>query len=66
MVVPSKGQGVQEHTSKFWKQAIRMGIFLEELRVLVKYLGGLFSHIRRQVPHLSMKSIDGGQEGCLY
>jgi hypothetical protein len=40
-----QGQGVQEYISEFKKQAIMMGIFLEEMGVVLKYLGGLFSHI---------------------
>jgi hypothetical protein len=47
MAVPSakQGQGVQEDMSEFQKETIRLGISLEEIGVLVKYLGGLFSHI---------------------
>ena len=40
-----QGQGVQEYTLEFRKQAILMGISLEEPRVVVKYLVRLFGHI---------------------
>jgi len=40
---------VQDYTSKFRKQAIRLGIYLEDPRVVVKYLGGLFNDIQRQL-----------------
>jgi hypothetical protein len=40
-----QGQGVQEYTFEFRRQAIRLGISLEDLGVVTKYLGGSFSHI---------------------
>jgi hypothetical protein len=36
---------VEEYTFEFRRQAIRLGISSEELRVVMKYLGGLFIHI---------------------
>lgn len=42
----------------FHDQAIRMGISLEEVGLVLKYIGGLFSHIQRQLLLLSVKSND--------
>jgi hypothetical protein len=38
-------QGVNEYTYEFRKKNIRLGVSLDELGVVVKYLGGIFSHI---------------------
>jgi len=43
-----------------------LGISLEELGVVVKYLGGLFNHIQRQSQLLSVKSIDEARKISLY
>ena len=43
-----------------------MGIYFEEQRVVVKYLGGLFGHILRQLQLLSVKSIDEESRKALY
>jgi len=40
-----EGQGVQEYNYEFRRKTIRLGVSLEELGVVMKYLGGLFSHI---------------------
>jgi hypothetical protein len=44
-LLQEQGQGVQEYTYEFRRQAIWLGISLEEPGVVMKYLGGLFSHI---------------------
>jgi hypothetical protein len=61
-----QGQGVQEYTSEFRRQAIRLGISLEEPGVVMKYLGGLFIHIRRQLQLHGVKIIDEASKKALY
>jgi hypothetical protein len=61
-----QGQGVQEYTFEFRRQAIQLGISLEEPGVVMKYLGGLFSHIRRQLQLHGVKSIDEASKKALY
>jgi hypothetical protein len=61
-----QGQGVQEYTFEFRRQAIRLGISLEEPGVVVKYLGGLFIHIRRQLQLHGVKIIDEASKKHLY
>jgi hypothetical protein len=61
-----QGQGVQEYTSEFRRQAIRLGISLEEPRVVMKYLGGIFIHIQRQLQLHGVKIIDDKKEGSLH
>jgi hypothetical protein len=43
-----KGQGLQEYTYEFKRHAIMLGISLEELQVVMKYLGGIFSYILKE------------------
>ena len=44
-----QGQGVQEYTLEFQNKSIHIGISLEDPRVVVKYLGGIFGHIQRKL-----------------
>ena len=44
-----RGQGDQEYSFELWKKPIRMGIYLEELGVVLYYHGGLFLYILRQL-----------------
>jgi hypothetical protein len=43
-----------------------LGISLEESGVVMKYLGGLFSHIQRQLQLHGVKSIDEVSKKALY
>jgi hypothetical protein len=43
-----------------------LGISLEEPRVVVQKHGGLFSHIKRQLQLLNVKSIDEVSKKALY
>jgi hypothetical protein len=49
---------VQEYTTKFRKKAIMLGISPKNPNVLLKYLGGLHSHLRRQVMLFKPRIVD--------
>ena len=50
-------QGVQDYTTEFWRQALALGVPLEELEILEKYLGGLHEELRAEVSMVPLKSI---------
>eukprot|EP01018_Ginkgo_biloba_P002772 Gb_08746 [translate_table: standard] len=53
-----EGQSVQDYTTELRKQAIVLGVSLKDPQVLMKYIGGLHSHIKRQVLLFKPTSID--------
>jgi hypothetical protein len=56
-----KGGSVQEYTIEFKKMAIMLGISPKNRDVLLKYLGGLHSHPRKQVMLFKPRIVD---EAC--
>ena len=61
-----QGKFVQEYMSEFCKQDMMLGITLKEPRVVMRYLGGLFSHHWWKLLLLSVKIIDQGSKNSLY
>jgi hypothetical protein len=61
-----QGQGMQEYTFKFRRQAIRFGISLKEPRLVMKYFGQLFIHIQRQLQLHDVKVIGEARKKSLY
>ena len=61
-----QGQGVQEYTLEFQNKSIHIGISLEDPRVVVKYLGGIFGHIQRKLQFLNVKIINDASKKVLY
>jgi hypothetical protein len=53
---------VHEYINEFRKMAMMLGISPKNLDVLLKYLGGLHSHLRKQVMLFKPKIID---EACV-
>jgi hypothetical protein len=53
---------VQEYTTEFKKMAIMMGISPKNPDVLLKYLGGLHNHLRKQVMFFDPRITD---EACV-
>jgi hypothetical protein len=53
---------VQEYTTEFRKNGHYVGYISQEPDVLLKYLGGLHSHLRRQVMLFKPRTID---EACV-
>ena len=53
-----QGQRVQEYTAEFKKMTVMLGISLKSPNVLLKYLGGLHSHIRNQEMIFKPRTVD--------
>jgi hypothetical protein len=58
-----QGQSVQEYTTEFRKMAIMMGISPKNSDVLLKYMGRLQSHLRKQVMLFNPRTMD---EACVH
>jgi hypothetical protein len=58
---------VQEYTLELKKMAIMLGISPKNRDVLLKYLGGVHSHLQKQVMLFKPRTIDGAcvQPQCL-
>jgi hypothetical protein len=54
------------NTYEFRRQAIMLGIFLEEAKVVLKYHGGYFIHIQRHLYLHGVKHIDEVRKKALY
>jgi hypothetical protein len=52
------GKSVQEYTTEFRKMAIMLGISPKNPYVLLKYLGGLHSHLQKQVMLFRPRTMD--------
>jgi hypothetical protein len=57
-----KGQSVQEYTTKFEEIVIMLGISPKNPYILLKYLGGLHSHLWKKVMSFKPRAID---EACV-
>jgi hypothetical protein len=57
-----QGPSVQEYTTEFRKMAIMLGIYPKNPDVLLKYLGDLHSHLRKQVMDVKHRTVD---EACV-
>jgi len=53
-----KGQSVQGHTQEFRKRALILGISLDSLESLLKYIGGLHNYLRHTILMFNPTSID--------
>lgn len=53
-----KGQSVQSYTQEFKKRALTIGISLESPKTLLKYIGGLHSHLKHTIPMFNSTSLD--------
>jgi hypothetical protein len=58
-----QGQSKQEYTTEFTNMAIMMGISPKNPDVLLKYLGGLQSHLRKKVMLFNPRKMD---EVCVH
>ena len=53
-----KGQSVQGYTQEFRKRALMLGISLDSLETLLKYIGGLHNYMRHTILMFNPTSID--------
>ena len=53
-----KGKSVQSYTQEFRKRALILGISLDSLETLLKYIGGLHSYLRHTILMFNPTSID--------
>lgn len=53
-----KCKNVQSFTEEFWKQALNLGISLDSLKTITKYVGALHSYIRHSLLLFEPTTID--------
>lgn len=53
-----KGQSVQSYTKEFRKRALTLGISIDSLKTLLKYIGGLHSYLKHTILMFNPTSLD--------